>query len=65
LDRRGEITLYDNSFECLESYTDTDGRVAMIVIEKQLIKTVCVNFYCPNDYKTSYVFMEKVYYMIQ
>jgi hypothetical protein len=28
------VTLYDNSFECLESYRDNDGRVAMIVIGK-------------------------------
>jgi hypothetical protein len=31
---RGIITLNDNFFECLESYTDSDSRVAMIVIEK-------------------------------
>ena len=59
--RGGVMTLYDNSFECLESYTDDDGRLAMIVIEKELIKTLVVNVYCPNDHKTSYNFMEKVY----
>jgi hypothetical protein len=33
----------------------------MIVIENELIKTLVVNVYCPNDHKTSYDFMEKVY----
>jgi hypothetical protein len=34
--RGGVMTLYNNSFECLESYIDNDGRLAMIVIEKEL-----------------------------
>jgi hypothetical protein len=38
--RGGVMTLYDNSFECLESYTDNDGRLAIIVIETDLIKTL-------------------------
>ena len=59
--RGGVITLYDNSFECVESYTDDEGRVAIVVIENEKLKAVVVNVYCPNDHKASYVFMEKVY----
>jgi exonuclease III len=59
--RGGVIKLYDNSFESTECYTDEDGRLALIVIEKELIKTLVVNVYCPNDHKNSYVSKEKVY----
>ncbi len=51
------ITLYDFSFEYLESYTDNDSRVAVKLIEKELIKELVKNLYCPNDQK---VFVEKV-----
>jgi hypothetical protein len=50
-----------NSFECLEIYTENDGRVAMIVLEKELIKALVVNVYCPNDHKVSYMLIEKVF----
>jgi exonuclease III len=57
--RGGVITLYNNSFEYLESHTDNDGRLAMLIIEKELIKVLVVNVYCRNDHKNSYEFMEK------
>jgi hypothetical protein len=60
--REGDaITFYNNSFGCLESYTDNDGRIAMILIEKESIKASLVNVYCTDDHKASYVFMENVY----
>ncbi len=33
--RGGVITLYDNSFESIESYTDYEGRVAIVVTENE------------------------------
>ena len=53
--------MYDNSFECLDSFIDDEGRAAMVVIENDRLKALVVNVYCPNDHKASYIFMEKVY----
>jgi hypothetical protein len=53
--------LYDNSFECVESYTDEEVRVAIMVIENEKLKTVVVNVFYPNDHKASFEYMDKVY----
>jgi hypothetical protein len=58
--RRGVNTLYDNSFECVESYTGDEGRVAIVVIENEKLKAVIVNVNWPKDHKSCCVFMEKV-----
>jgi hypothetical protein len=59
--RGGVTTLYDNSFECVKSYTDEEVRVAIAVVKNDKLKQIVVNVYCPHDYKTSYVLMEIVY----
>ena len=59
--RGGVITLFDNSYELLESHTDTEGRMTAIVIENDRLKTIVVNVYCHNDHRDSYTFIEKVY----
>jgi hypothetical protein len=41
--REGVITLYHTSFEYVESYTDDEGRLALIVIENEKPKAVVVN----------------------
>jgi hypothetical protein len=45
------VTLYDDSFECVESENDEEGKVAIVVIEHEKLKAVVVNVYCPNDHK--------------
>jgi exonuclease III len=43
----GVITLFDNSFECLETYTDNAGRLAISVVTKNDKKLIIVNVYVP------------------
>jgi exonuclease III len=59
--RGGVMTLFDNSYECLEKYVDDEGRMAVVVIENDIMKSIVVNVYCPNDHRVSLVFMGKVY----
>jgi exonuclease III len=58
--REGVITLFDNSLECVESYNDNEGRVAIVGMENEKNKAVVVNVHYPNDHKAAYEFMEKV-----
>jgi hypothetical protein len=46
-------------FDCINVLRIT--LIMMIVIEKELVKALVVNVYCPNDQKISYRLMEKVY----
>ena len=55
------MTLFDNSYKCLEKHIDDEGRMAVVVIENDIMKSIIVNVYCPNDHRASLGFMEKVY----
>ena len=56
----GVLTLYDNSFKCLESYKDNGGRLAIVVIESDIEKFIVVNVYVPCDPVIGLQFMELV-----
>ena len=58
--RGGVLILFDNSYECLKTRTDHNGRMAIAVIESSVIKPIVVNAYCPNDHKLSLEFIEKL-----
>ncbi len=45
----------------MESYTDDEGRVAIVGIENEKLKAVSVNVYCPDCHPAFYWFVEKVY----
>ena len=55
--RGGVITLFDNSYECLESHSDPESRLSAVVIENDKLKVNVANVFCPNDYNSSLEFM--------
>ena len=55
--RGGVITLFDNSYECLESHSDPESRLSALVIENDKLKVNVANVFCPNDYNSSLEFM--------
>jgi exonuclease III len=57
----GVLTLFDNSYECLESSKDESGRMVLVVIENDTEKLIVVNVYCPCDSTLAKTFMESVY----
>ena len=57
----GVLTLFDNSFACLESHKDNSGRMAIVVLEKGNDKLIVVNLYVPCDPLHAMEFMEMVY----
>ena len=59
---KGVIILYDDSWVIWEQTWDDEGRCTAIVIEKDFVKLLVVNVYCPTgDPVRSREFMEKVY----
>ena len=57
----GVLILYDNSFVCLESHKDNNGRMAIVVLEKGNEKIIITNLYVPCDPVHGIRFMETVY----
>ena len=57
----GVITLYDNSFTCLDIYKDNAGRLANAVLTKDDEKLIVVIVYVPCDPVAALAFMESVY----
>ena len=45
----GVLILFDNSYECLESFKDGAGRMAIAVIENDVEKFIVVNVYYPCE----------------
>ena len=43
----GVVTLYDNSYKCIETFKDNGGRLAIVVIENDIEKFIVVNVYVP------------------
>ena len=41
--------MYDNSYECIETYTDNGGRIAIAVLKGENEKLIVVNVYVPCD----------------
>ena len=39
----GVITLYDYSYECLQTFKGNDGRLAIVVIENEIEKFIVAN----------------------
>ena len=37
----GVIILYDNLYECIETYTDDGGRIAIAVVKGEIEKYAC------------------------
>lgn len=59
---KGVIILYDDTWVIWEQTWDDEGRCTAIVIEKDFVKLLVVNVYCPTgDPIRSREFMEKVY----
>ena len=59
--RAGVIILYDNSYECIETYTDNGGRIAIAVVKGEIEKLIVVNVYVPCDPVIALEFMGTVY----
>ena len=57
----GVIILYDNSFECIETYTDNGGRIAIAVVKGEIEKLIVLNVYVPCDPVIEIEFMGTVY----
>ena len=57
----GVIILFDNSYECHETYKDHEGRIAIAVIENNIEKLIVVNIYAPCDPVAALVFMEAIF----
>ena len=57
----GVLIFNDNSFSCLESHIDNNGRMAIVVVEKGNEKLIIVNLYVPCDATHAIKFMEMVY----
>ena len=42
----GVIVLYDNSYECIETYTDNGGKIAIAVVKGEIEKLIVVSEVC-------------------
>jgi len=60
----GVITLYNNDYKTLESYSDNNGRHQVIVIENEDTKLIISNSYLPNDHREGIIFAEEMYLKI-
>ena len=57
----GVITLYDNSYVCIETYKDNASRLAIVVLAKDNEKLIVANVYAPCDSVLALAFMVSVY----
>jgi exonuclease III len=60
----GVITLYNNDYETIETYSDKEGRHTIVVLENEQSKFIVSNAYFPNDHKIGINFAETVYLKI-
>jgi exonuclease III len=57
----GVMTLFNNSYECHETYKDSQGRFALVVLENEIEKLIVANIYAPCDPAIAMGFIESVY----
>ena len=57
----GVKILYDNSYECLQSFKDNSGRLAIAVLKNDIEKLIEVNVYVPCDTNIGMDFMVSDY----
>ena len=57
----GVMILFDETYECLETFRDAGGRMAIAVVKNNLEKLIIVNIYAPCDPVLAIEFMGLVY----
>jgi exonuclease III len=57
----GVITLFSKDFEVIHTFKDNVGRTLINLVQRDEVKYLLVNVYCPNDHKASLVFIEGIY----